>query len=228
VSIHTDISPPLPKGPGPGGNPNEHSGGVGGGEGAGYGVTEPVPATPQATPDLLNEIISKIGPLQPGAQPTDQLDSPTGDQGYTQHGLETAPGPTGPTGAEPTLALGKAFSLGDATLTLTPGLSTTVGSGAAATAIAITTNPVGQTIIVISSSGTAVSATVSKTAATLTLSAPKTGFDASITAAALPGDHSNTSGSASTSTASKGSSADRWRWNVEWWFGIAVGMGFVL
>jgi hypothetical protein len=109
-------------------------------------------------------------------------------------------------------------------LTLTPGLSTTVGTGEEATSVGITTNDAGQTIIVVSSSGTAVSATVTKTAVTMT--APKTGFDAEITDIAKPGDEENSSSEGTAlSTSSAGGAASVRRWEAEWWLGILVGIG---
>ena len=73
------------------------------------------------------------------------------------------------------------------TVTLTPGLSTTVGPEGDATFIGITTDTTGQTIITISSSGTAITATISDAPAVITL--PKTGFEASITDVARAGDN---------------------------------------
>ena len=52
------------------------------------------------------------------------------------------------------------------------------------TSIGITTDATGQTLITLSSCGTAITATISNAPAVITL--PKTGFEASITDAALP------------------------------------------
>jgi hypothetical protein len=133
------------------------------------------------------------------------------------------------TSAENAVALGGVITLGSATLALTPGLSTTVGSGSDATMVAITTDVADQTFITISSSGTAVTATVSDTPATITL--PKTGFDASITEAARPGTWSTFRAAEEVApTSSKGEALGR-RAETCWWVGALlslVGYGALL
>ncbi|KAF2476330.1 uncharacterized protein BDR25DRAFT_65262 [Lindgomyces ingoldianus] len=200
-----------------------------------------VPASAQPTSGgeaLLTEIISKIGAPAPGAQPSTNPPSstenpaPNGNQ-QSIPGLENTEQPATPgvlvtaPGGQPTapaLTVDQSITLGAQTLTLTPGLSTTVGTGSAATFVALTTNSVGQTIIVVSSSGTAVSATV--TNAPVTVSGVKTGFDASLTASASHGAHSTPSslGGAAATTSRKGSAAGRWRWEAEWWISLVIGV----
>jgi hypothetical protein len=120
-------------------------------------------------------------------------------------------------GAQPTLGVDGTITLGSAILTLSNGLSTAVDTGPAATFVAITTNSAGYTVIVVSSSGTAVTATMSN--APITIILPKTGWEASITAAARIGN--NPSAIIPTTTSSKGA-AERRTWDT--WIGIAVGI----
>ncbi|PVI06533.1 hypothetical protein DM02DRAFT_649655 [Periconia macrospinosa] len=121
---------------------------------------------------------------------------------------------------QPTVAIGGLITLGpSATLTLTPGLSTTVGAGSAATQIAITTDNAGKTFIVLSSSGTAVTATVTKTLTTSTL--PETGFGGSPTVAARPAS-SNTKSPTPDEGGAMGRALPAWYPNV--FFGI-LGLG---
>lgn len=202
-------------------------------------TTGPSAAEPQVTPggsDLLNEIISRVGNAQPGAQPTGQPAVPT-DGSPAPNGnivpsgnLGTAPANDNTQqGSQSSLAVGAPITLGSATLTLTPGLSTTVGTGSDATAVAINTNASGSTIIIISSSGTAITAIVTKAKTTITSSASRTGFDASISEEARPGnDKITTLNGAATSTRSAGGAASRFRWEVESWIGILAGIGALL
>ncbi|KAH7126711.1 hypothetical protein B0J11DRAFT_433424, partial [Dendryphion nanum] len=138
---------------------------------------------------------------------------------------QTAPSLTETPGIQAPLSVNERITLGSTTLNLTPGLSTIIGVGTSATLVAMTTNVAGQTIIVISSSGTAISATVTKTAVVYT--APRTGFDAILTAAAKPADNwnRNTAGSPTSTTASKGGAAQRWNDRTEWWAGVLFGLG---
>ncbi|KAF2241802.1 hypothetical protein BU26DRAFT_170614 [Trematosphaeria pertusa] len=134
---------------------------------------------------------------------------------------QPTPGLTAP-GAQPTLVLGEPITLGPATLTLTPGLSTTVGTGSTAVYVGITINTAGQTIITVSSSGTAVTATITDAPATVTL--PRTGFDASITGAARPGEHdSSSAGGVAATTSSKAGAMERIE-TMDCWVGIVLGI----
>ncbi|KAF2796097.1 hypothetical protein K505DRAFT_359632 [Melanomma pulvis-pyrius CBS 109.77] len=197
-----------------------------------FGPGSETTAAPQPSPDghLLNDILSRIGRPHPGAQPSPQPASPSSDivpngnhesipgNENTEGPLPIAPATIEVPGALPAPTVDEVITLGpETTLTLTNGLSTTVGAGSAGTFIALTTNTVGYTIIVISSSGTAVTATVSEAPVTITL--PKTGFEASITAVARFG---TPSADAATTTSSKGEAADRMTWDT--WIGIVVGL----
>jgi hypothetical protein len=190
-------------------------------------------ATPQPTSDglLLNEIISRIGNPHPGAQPNSQQASPTADaipdainesaplgDDNTVQAISTTLAVTEAPGAQPALLVGEPITLGAATLTLSNGLSTTVGTGSTATFVAFTTNPAGYTVIVVSSSGTAVTATISNAPVTITM--PKTGWEASVTAAARFGN--DPSVGTPTSTSSKGAAANARTWDS--YIGILLGI----
>ena len=181
-------------------------------------------ATLQPTSDglLLNEIISRIGNPHPGAQLSSQQASPTTNavpyainesaplnNEVTIQAIPTTLAVTEAPGAQPALVVGEPITLGAATLTLSNGLSTTVGTGSAATFVALITKPAGYTVIVVSSSGTAVTATISNAPVTITM--PKTGWEASITAAAHFGDNPNAS--IPTSTSIKGAAANAMTWD---------------
>lgn len=126
-----------------------------------------------------------------------------------------------------TLPLGGMITAGSATLTLTPGLSTTIGTASGATFIAITTNSAGQTLITVSASGTATTATVAIASATLTLSG--TGFGAIITDVARPGDYkTSTAGRVAAATSSK-AGASHARLESDLWTRLLLGtMGFAM
>ena len=214
ISIHTEIATTATEYPG-----NE----VGPGS----------EATPQPTSDdlLLNEIISRISNPHPGAQPNSQQASPTADaipnainesaplgDDNTVQAISTTLAVTEVLGAQPAHVVDESITLGAATLTLSNGLSTTVGTGSAATFVALTTNPAGYTLIVVSSSGTAVTATISNAPVTITM--PKTGWEASITAAARFGN--DPSAVTPTSTSSKGAAANARTWDS--YVGILLGI----
>ena len=161
--------------------------------------------------DLLDAIIERLGAPESDAQspaPTLSVVEASGE--HTNHEPQLAV-PTGPavvgqgdqaqTGAtipgpitqEP-VSIASAYdigtksnyiTLGSVTLTLTPGLSTSLGTGTSATLIAIQTDSASHTIIVISSSGTAITATMTVAPATVTLS--KNNFASSITGDASRG-----------------------------------------
>ena len=109
------------------------------------------------------------------------------------------------------IAVSNTITLGSATLSLTPGLSTIVGTGTDTTLIAIQTDSVSHTVITVSSSGTAITATITKAPATVTL--PKTGWDASITGDGGRGVHTTRAGVTAVTTSSKGA-ADAKRANM--------------
>ena len=124
-----------------------------------------------------------------------------------QQHITPGPNPPGDAGAlapQATATLGGVITLGSTKLTLTPGLSTTVGPKTDATSIGITVDGTGQTVITLSSSGRAITATVSDTLAVITL--PKTGFEASITDVARPASFTgpDTRGAAVSTSRKKG------------------------
>lgn len=194
----------------------------------------PVPAPQQTVEnDLLLQIISRMGVSQPVAPDVQSapLSSPTGsdyeaDDVPAQRQITPGLSSTGvvevTSSPQTTLAVGGLVTLGSATLSLTPGLSTTVGTGTSATFIGITTDSLGQTFITVSSSGTAVTATVSDAPVTETHST--TDFGASITDAAIPGalSTSRTTGVAA-STSSK-SGAVHGTGEFGWWMGAFLGL----
>ncbi|OAL56849.1 hypothetical protein IQ07DRAFT_674983 [Pyrenochaeta sp. DS3sAY3a] len=178
------------------------------GQQTGTGAGDDAPGEPAQSPQqqtapntLLNDIVSGLGDTTPLPQPTAQ-----------------APITPAPTPAPTTIP--GTLTLGSATLTLTHGLSTTLGTEPDATFVSLSTDAAGQTIVVISSSGTAITATVSDAPATVTL--PKTGFEASITDAARPGVWSTGDGRAAAPTSSRGV-AGALRGEVRWWCGVVVG-----
>ncbi|KAF2867232.1 hypothetical protein BDV95DRAFT_598344 [Massariosphaeria phaeospora] len=206
------------------------------------GPAPPSPAQSQGG-DLLMEIVSRIGNSQLGPQPNTQSSAPTGDTSPPNDGPQSVPAgqntnkleqtaleglstlsiTAAPQGS-PAISVGAPITLGSAILTLTPGLSTTLGSGPVATFVALTTDTAGQTVIVVSSSGTAVTATVTNAPLTMSMTMPKSGFEASITEVASPGGFSSPSynGAAST-TSSEGIAAER-RGEVGCWVGIVLGL----
>lgn len=182
-----------------------------------YSVGRPPPTSqPSATSGILDEIISRIGDPAPTARASNGPNG--GNQDITEPSMPA------------TVPVNDRITLGPATLNLTPGLSTTIGTGTAATIVAMTTNDAGQTIIVVSSSGTAISATVVKTAITFT--APRSGFDAILTDAAKPANGfsraGDGSGTATTTTASKGLTSRQLSRRTEWWTGLLVGIGVII
>ncbi|KAH7402406.1 hypothetical protein BKA66DRAFT_448693 [Pyrenochaeta sp. MPI-SDFR-AT-0127] len=201
-----------------------------GNPGAGNALNDPVlvPSQPAGN-SLLDNIVSRLGDAQPEAQAPQPLPPATaaGDNTVVIAQQQATAGPTAPGAAntaspQVTVAAGGSVTLGTATLTLTPGLSTTIGSDTDATFVGITTNTAGQTIITISSSGTAITATVTDALATITL--PKTGFEASITDIAGPGGMSTSrAAGAAASTSSRGAAMDS-RGGLDWWTGTALGI----
>lgn len=146
--------------------------------------------------DLLDAIIERLGATESDAQsPAPMLSVAEASDKHTNHEPQFAAS-TGQAGAgqgdqaqtgatipgsitQGTASIASAHSsatnnnhitLGSITLTLTPGLSTSIGTGTSATIIAIQTDSASHTVIVISSSGTAITATMTVAPATVTLS----------------------------------------------------------
>jgi hypothetical protein len=163
---------------------------------------------PEATEtnSLLADIISIIaGPKPSNPSKNEHLpneENLTNENPQQVQQGTTAPEPsmTAAPGAQPTIQLGQSMTLQGATLTLTPGLSTTVGTGLEATYIEIVSDAAGQTTITLSSSGTAVTATVTNVPTTMTLAS---NFEASVTSAGMPGEYGSSSASAPALTSSR-------------------------
>ncbi|EUC46122.1 hypothetical protein COCMIDRAFT_93750, partial [Bipolaris oryzae ATCC 44560] len=140
--------------------------------------------------------------------------------------ITPGPGMPSATGSTPTSgAIPNSITLGSAIIALTPGVSTTIGPSSDQTLVAITTNAAGSTLVTISSSGVAVTATVSAVPTTVTL--PKTGFEASITNVARPGVV--TSSRPLSTTSSKAMAVGNKKSEVGWWTSAMLGVvGLVL
>ncbi|KAH8726972.1 hypothetical protein GQ44DRAFT_825527 [Phaeosphaeriaceae sp. PMI808] len=187
----------------------------------------PAQETPKNT--LLLDIISRIAEPQMPPQAAPPATPVAG--GRSEIVAQVTPGPKVVSGVniipaqapETILPIGGVITAGSAILTLTPGLSTSFGTGDAATFIGITSNAAGQTLITVSSSGTAVTATVTVASATVTL--PRSGFEASITQVARPGDWrvSNTVGGVAAPTSSKGAAVNT-KIDSSWWMGLLLGV----
>lgn len=201
----------------------------------GAGENTPTPAEdspairfPQATPtddSLVLEIISRIGvPVSSTNKEPIQSDNNAGGNVQTQQtpGANAALAIT-PVQSVPVITAGGQITLGSAILTLTPGLSSVLGDGASATLIAISTDEAGETLITVSSSGTAVTATVTNVPTTITRSRSGTGFDASITTTAVPGSVDNTSNNAAATTSSKGAAPSQGP-SLSKWFYLNMGL----
>ncbi|USP82497.1 uncharacterized protein yc1106_09771 [Curvularia clavata] len=185
---------------------------------------------------LLLNVVSRLGQTGSVPQPTSSSSGTTDASGKDSSDTTGAsgedssvnsvapsqkdgitPGPGMPSATSPSVIAGNSITLGSAVLTLTPGISTTIGPNSDQTFIAITTNVAGSTLVTISSSGTAVTATVSTTPTVLTLS--KTGFEASITHGAGPERYT---GKLSTTTSS-GLAVENRRSEVGWWTSAILG-----
>ncbi|KAF2691550.1 hypothetical protein K458DRAFT_285154 [Lentithecium fluviatile CBS 122367] len=138
-------------------------------------------------------------------------------QGTTE---ASSPSMTAAPGAQPTVALGQSMTLAGTIVTLTPGLSTTVGTGPAATYIEIISDNAGQTMITLSSSGTAVTATVTNAPITITVASD---FDTSITQAATPGGPESSGTGAVASSSSEAGAVDI-TYGTNWLVNIAIGI----
>lgn len=184
-----------------------------------FAKLNPAPASPQETPaqnPILQEIISKLGvhpPLPssaPSPEPNPSSSPPTANSN-TPPPLTTSP---------------PLLTLGPTTLTLTPGLTSLLGLPPSATFIALATNDVGQTLLTVSASGTAVTATIEEVGSAST--GEGTGVEASVTAAVRTGgkkggerDGYGSGDEDVVMTRSKGWAGRRevggWIWGVGWW-----------
>ncbi|KAH7563418.1 hypothetical protein PSV09DRAFT_2423992 [Bipolaris maydis] len=189
-------------------------------------ATDAQPPRPDAQPTGLD------------AQPAPSLSRGTGDSGEGStvnstgdsavdtvpqtdgDGNSITPGPGMPsaTGSTTPGAVPNSITLGSAIITLTPGVSTTIGPSSDQTLVAITTNPAGSTLVTISSSGVAVTATVSAVPTTVTL--PKTGFEASITDVARPGVVTSRLSTTSSTAMAVGNKRNE----VGWWTSAMLGV----
>ncbi|KAA8614809.1 repeatdomain containing protein [Pyrenophora tritici-repentis] len=201
------------------------------------GASSTLVPTPQATgkSGLLLDVISGLGETLSSTQEsplasstTDgsgQLVKPTGsDSGRAPSQPPITPGQglpssTDTTSPQVTVPAGGTVTIGSETLTLTPGLSTTVGPATDATFLGLATNKNGSTLVTISSSGIAITATVSNAPATVTL--PKTGFEASVTTAARPGDYATRLGDIPGPNKSIGAGR---RSELGWWTNAILGV----
>jgi hypothetical protein len=115
--------------------------------------------------DIINVItLSDLKPSDPNSSQLFPGDSPQPiQQGTAKPSMTAAPG------VRPTGLPVPSLTVGGATLILTPGLSTTVGTNPTATYIEIASGDAGQMIIRLSSKGTALTATVTNAAAIMTV-----------------------------------------------------------
>ncbi|CAI6335755.1 unnamed protein product [Periconia digitata] len=182
-------------------------------------AASPAPATakPTVANGLLIDIVSNLKVSPSKTSPTSRTIPASADAVASQP-IQELPS------QRPALTVGGQLTLGPAaTLTLTPGLSTTLGVDSAATFIAITTADTGNTVILVSSSGTAVTATVTNTLQTSTV--PATDFGGTPTVAARPA-----AGSGDSNTDEQGSAIIARTWPA--WYGNLVvgvlGLGLVV
>ena len=190
---------------------------------------------------LLLDVISKLGEMLSSAQEsqlaslaTDGSGQPirrtSSDSGSAPPQLPVTPDQGLSSGTDTSLqtviSAGGTITIGSETLTLTPGLFTTFGPVSDATFLGLATDTNGNRLVTISSSGIAITATVSNAPATVTL--PKTGFEASITAAARPGDYATRMGGTSSTSRAVGVGRGS---EIGWWtiavLGVA-GIGLLL
>ncbi|KAF2007347.1 hypothetical protein P154DRAFT_118044 [Amniculicola lignicola CBS 123094] len=183
-----------------------------------------------AATDLLGNIISRITETrgQPTASPTGNADSPSSPSDNVNSPQDTGQ----PRLTENTLALpvvevstgaGLSITVGPAVLTLTPGLSTTLGDGFSATLVEVTTDSEGQTVVVVSSNGVATTATLSEGSAT-----PSTPRSASITTEATSGVTRGTSRNTPTSTRSTGGGVRQTGIDQFSWLAVFAGLGVMV
>ncbi|KAL1612687.1 hypothetical protein SLS60_000916 [Paraconiothyrium brasiliense] len=236
VSIHTEVEPTTQQGVG---RPTETPGGM-----PTRPEDSPTPGVPQATssPDsLLLDIVSRIGipasSTGSGPAPPDNLLSATSETGQSsnvdptqtaaiaqsQQAMEAGSSASiSPVESAPGITASGQITLGSAILTLTPGLSSTLGDGATATYVAITTNDAGQTLITVSSSGTAVIATITEVPAAVTK--PITRSEASITTAARSASLDSTGADNTVATSSSRGLAVSQRADIGQWFYVGMGL----
>lgn len=157
---------------------------------------------------LLDSIINQLGKAQPRARPVPvfaptsgssgelanhkpQTTLPTGEvrvEDGASFGISgaiynpTVPVAAGTASAQNGIIVGDTVTLGSAILTLTPGLSTIIGTGSFTTLVTIQTDNASRTLITVSSSGTAITATITNAPATVTL--PRTDFEVAVTSGA--------------------------------------------
>lgn len=241
VSIHTETPTPESS-PTPGDTPTPENSPP-----PGDGLTPSDPHTTSTPNSLMNDIVSHIGisvsSIETLSNPTDNTDNtdnrlPTTsdtDLGHEydpsqpsaiaqfQQATEADPAPSvSLLGSAPIMTPGSQLTLGSITLTLTPGLSSMLGDGTTATYVAITTDDAGQTLITVSSSGTAVTATITDAPATLTRS--RTGFEASITKTASPASSDGPSANrVAAATSSRGLGVHQ-RAELGQWLYVGVGL----
>lgn len=211
----------------------------------------PWPQTASFGSSLLDAIIHGLGKPQPGSQPTVIVTSTgasgglSNDESQMSSLVETAgvtgnspagtgvaildpttPGSLGTAPAYSSIAVGNIITLGSTILTLTPGLSTIIGTGSNAILVAIQTDSASHTAITVSSSGTAVTATITNAPATITV--PRTGFEASVTNSAGRGVSTPRPDVAVSTTSSRGL-ANEQRTSVGHLARLMLGfLGFVL
>jgi len=185
---------------------------------------------------LLLQIVSQIGRAPSNVQPAQPASPATENPGQTvapinnhnggdsalaqpattpDSGMASNTDMISPPQTAPAVAIGE-FVYGTQTLTLTAGLSTNIGSNFFPTFVGLTTDADGNTLVSVFSDGTAVIATVR--VAPTTMVVPRSGFEASTTDAASPGEQ--TGGLAT--TPSKEAGAGRRR-KLEWWMGAVLG-----
>lgn len=200
-------------------------------------TSKPSDARETTHSSLLLEIVSQLAGTKSNVQPTPSSVHRTSisrDDSFTQSTVllgghttsnrdpvqpEIMPSPDLSSAAVSTpAAISGCITLGSATLTLTPGLSTILGTNTDATLLAISTDAAGVTLVTISSSGVAVTATVSTVPTIVTL--PKTGFEASITDVSRPADFA----SAVSTTSSEGAAAGHRKREVGSWMYSVLGI----
>ena len=184
---------------------------------------------------LLLDVVSKLGETLSSVQEsqlaslmTDGSGQPirptSSDSGSALSQLPVTPSQRLSSGTDTTslqtiVSVDGTITIGSEILTLTPGLSATVGPASDATFLGLATDINGNTLVTISSSGIAITATVSNVPATVSL--PKTGFEASITAAARPGDYATRTNSTSSTTRAVGVGG---RSEMGWWTNVVLGV----
>jgi hypothetical protein len=186
---------------------------------------------------LLLDIVSHIGgalsnvqPTQPASPATNGLGQPVAptNTDNRESGASALPATTPGSGmpsntnmvssGQTTAAGGVGeFVYRTQTLTLTPGLSTNIGSNWFPTYVELTTDAKGNNLVTVFADGTAVTATVRVAPTTMVI--PKSGFEASTTDSANPSEQTGKLAI----TSSKGAGPDR-RSELELWMGAVLGV----